>query len=257
MFVTDRQWEMIRPVLEGPRKNNMGRPRADTRMVFEAVLFVLHTGIQWRYLPGTFPPKSTVHGHLRRWCQSGAFRELFSRVIRKLVETGRIDLDECFVDATFAPAKGGGEEVGLTRKGKGTKMQLVVDAQGLPLAVSTAAASTGETAMVQMTLGFLDPLPPPPRLIGDKAYDSDPLDAALADLGVSMISPHRGNRRPDRVTQDGRPLRRYARRWKVERTIAWLGYHRKLLARWEKNASVFLNFAILGCLMINLRHLPL
>lgn len=68
--------------------------------------------------------------------------------------------------------------------------------------------------------------------------------------------PHRNNRRPDTVTQDGRPLRRFKRRWIVERTIAWLGSHRRLLTRWEKHAAHFASFAILGCLMIALRHLP-
>jgi hypothetical protein len=55
----------------------------------------------------------------------------------------------------------------------------------------------------------------PPRLIGDRAYDADPLDAELAKLGVEMIAPHRRNRKRPK-TQDGRPLRRYKRRWKIE-----------------------------------------
>ena len=119
--------------------------------------------------------------------------------------------------------------VGLTRKGKGTKVQLVVDAKGVPLALSLDAASVGETAMVQQTLGFVEGDFQPKRLIGDKkGYDSDALDQTLAELGIEMISPHRSNRRPENLTQDGRPLRRYRRRWIVERTIAWLGNHRRL-----------------------------
>lgn len=256
MFVSDEQWAVLRPVLEVPKTSRFGRPRADARAVFEAILFILHTGIQWKYLPKTFPPKSTVHDYLSLWSRSEAFRKVFARVIGQLVQYGRIDLDECFIDATFAAAKGGGLEVGLTRKGKGTKLQVVVDAQGLPLGVSMAAANTGETAMVQQTLAFIEPEVQPDRLVGDKGYDSDALDEALAELGIEMISPHRSNRRPDTATQDGRPLRRYKRRWIVERTIAWLGQHRRLLTRWEKHASHFVNFALLGCLMIALRHLP-
>ena len=94
------------------------------------------------------------------------------------------------------------------------------------------------------------------RLIGDNAYDSAALDEALAELGSEMICPHRSNRRPHTASQDGRRLRRYRRRLIVERTIAWLGNHRRLLTRWEKDASLFVSFAILGCLMIALRHLP-
>jgi len=95
------------------------------------------------------------------------------------------------------------------------------------------------------------------RLIGDKTYDVDALDETLAELGIEMIAPHRKNRRPENVTQGGRPLRRYRRRWRVERTIAWLGNHRRLLTRWEKHAALYSAFATLGCLMIALRHLPL
>jgi transposase len=62
----------------------------------------------------------------------------------------------------------------------------------------------------------------PERLIGDRAYEADPLDVALAELGVEMIAPHRRARKRPKA-QDGRPLRRYKRRWKMERLFAWLG----------------------------------
>jgi IS5 family transposase len=72
----------------------------------------------------------------------------------------------------------------------------------------------------------------PEKLVGDKAYDSDILDAELAKDGIEMIAPHRENRRKDK-TQDERKLRRYGRRWLVERFFAWLGWQRRLLTRWE------------------------
>ena len=112
--------------------------------MFEAILFILHTGIQWEYLPRSFPPKSTVHDRLQLWCANQAFRKLLAKVVRSLAQKGRIDLDQCFIDATFAPAKEGREGVGLTKKGKGTKLQLIVDGQGLPLGASVAAASVVE-----------------------------------------------------------------------------------------------------------------
>lgn len=254
MFLTDEQWRMIEPHLRMERTSVFGRPLADTRQVFEAILFMLHTGIQWRFLPRSFPPKSTVHDYLRRWCQRDSFRKMLSALIRDLLEKGRVRIDQAFIDATFAPAKSGGHAVGLTRKGKGTKVQVLVDAQGLPLGVSVAAAHVGEPQMVQQTLELFEESSQPERLIGDKGYDSDPLDALLLDLGIEMIAPHRRNRLPENRTQDGRPLRRYKHRWIVERTIAWLGYHRRLLVRWEKHAAIYLGFTLLGCLMITLKQ---
>jgi transposase len=74
----------------------------------------------------------------------------------------------------------------------------------------------------------------PQRLIGDRAYDADSLDVALATWGIEMIAPYRRGRvRPK--TQDGRPLRRYRRRWKIERLFAWLGNSRRLVVRYERH----------------------
>ena len=89
----------------------------------------------------------------------------------------------------------------------------------------------------------------PERLIGDKAYDSDPLDAECAGLGVDLIAPHRAGRRKRR-TQDGRSLRRYARRWKVERLFAWLQNYRRLITRFERKIENFLAFLRLASFMI-------
>jgi len=93
----------------------------------------------------------------------------------------------------------------------------------------------------------------PQRLIGDRAYDADPLDEALLDLGIEMIAPHRrGRTRPK--TQDGRPLRRFRRRWKIERLFAWLGNFRRLVVRYERHALNYLGFVQLGCILILLRQ---
>lgn len=98
---------------------------------------------------------------------------------------------------------------------------------------------------------FLDELPK--RLIGDKAYDSDALDAEMDAYGIEMISPNRSNRK--QKTQDGRPLRRYRRRWKVERLFAWLQNYRRLVTRWEYKIENFLGFVHLACLLMLVRHL--
>lgn len=98
---------------------------------------------------------------------------------------------------------------------------------------------------------FLDELPA--RLIGDKAYDSDKLDREMSELGIEMISPNRVNRK--RKTQDGRVLRRYRRRWKVERLFAWMQNFRRLVTRWEVKIENFLGFVHLPCLLIFCRHL--
>jgi transposase len=95
---------------------------------------------------------------------------------------------------------------------------------------------------------------PPSKLIGDRAYDSDKLDEHLAKRGIDLIAPHRDNRRRP-VTQDGRALRRYRRRWKVERLFAWLFNFRRLVTRYERHAANFEGFLHLACTLILLRRL--
>ena len=144
--------------------------------------------------------------------------------------------------------------MGKTKRGKGTKIMGLADAGGLPIAVSACSASPHEVTLVDATLDacFLDELPV--RIIGDKAYDSDPLDDRLRqERGVEFIAPHRGNRRKT-FTQDGRPLRRYKRRWKIERLFAWLQNFRRLVVRYEYHLDNFIAFLQLGCIVILLRR---
>ena len=93
----------------------------------------------------------------------------------------------------------------------------------------------------------------PRRLIADKAYDADSLRILLEILDGELICPHRRNRkRPSR--QDGRKLRRYSKRWKIERLFAWLGNWRRLLVRHEWILTLYSGFFKIACLMILVRH---
>ncbi len=142
--------------------------------------------------------------------------------------------------------------MGTTKRGKGTKLMAVADRAGLPLAVHVASASPHEVTLVGPTLAACFVAERPEHLIGDKAYDSDPLDARLAAQGIELIAPHRANRKRPK-TQDGRPLRRYKRRWKIERLIAWLQNFRRIVVRYEYHAENYLGFVQLGCIVILLR----
>ncbi len=149
-----------------------------------------------------------------------------------------------------------GRCVGKTKRGKGTKLMAITDGHGLPVAARTESASPAENTLVAATLEARLIAEVPQRLVGDKAYDSDGLDAELLEgFGTEMIAPHRNGRRADTKTQDGRSLRRFKRRWKVERFFAWLSNFRRLVVRWEYHAENFQAFVHLGCLLILLRYL--
>lgn len=129
----------------------------------------------------------------------------------------------------------------------------VADRNGLPIAAWITSGERHETRNVLDTLKarFVKPLPQ--RLIGDKAYDSDKLDAQLKEQGVELIAPHTSTRK--HKTQDGRKLRRYKRRWHVERLFAWVMRSRRLVTRYECRVENFLGFYHLACIKILLRRL--
>lgn len=139
---------------------------------------------------------------------------------------------------------------------------VVVDGQGVPLGVYLDAASPAEVTLVPPTLKTIAvpragpgrPRQRPERLIADRGYDSDPLREWLARKRIELIAPHRCNRKKA-PTQDGRKLRRYRRRWKIERTFAWLNNFRRLVVRWEKLTHMYLAFFHVACLLLTLNRL--
>jgi transposase len=154
----------------------------------------------------------------------------------------------------------GGSAVGKTKRGKGTKWMVLVDGGGLPLGVRLESASPGEVTLAEATLAEVKvprsqgrPRQKPKRVIADRAYDSDPLRERLAKRGIDLIVPYRNNNKL-RKYEDGRKLRRYKRRWIVERTNAWLGQFRRLLVRHEHLLSTYRAFFYLACLWITLRR---
>ena len=152
------------------------------RRVLEAVLWILNNN---HMLPQCYLQDRARHEVLRDPGGCG-----------KLRERGGLE-SESFIDAMFSSAKGGGAEVGPTKRGKGVKIMGIVDREGLPLSVSTHAANIMKFGAVELRV-----LHDRRRSTGDKAY-GDPLDAERE--GVEMIAPHRKNRKR-RKTQDGRAL---------------------------------------------------
>ena len=129
----------------------------------------------------------------------------------------------------------------------------LADRDGLPLAVAIADGSRHDSVLTDRTLDAAFVAELPPRLIADKAWDGAALQKRLLEeRGIELIAPKKRN---SRRRQDGRPLRRYRRRWKVERLFAWLKRKRRLSVRWERKAENFLGMLQLGCATLLLRRI--
>lgn len=137
---------------------------------------------------------------------------------------------------------------------------VLVDGKGIPLGMHLASANRAECHLAAETLdeaivprrGSRAKPRRPKRIIADKAYDSRKLWETMAERGVELIAPHRRNRKAR--YQDGRKLRRYRRRWIVERTFAWMFSFRRLFVRYERKTRLFKAFICLACALITLRR---
>ena len=145
-------------------------------------------------LPQCYPNYKTVHRRFQHWCRSEDLREVMADLANELRDEGSLDESEYFIYATLASAKGGGDKIEPTKRGRGVKIMAIADRHGLPLAVSTHAANHHEVTLVQLSFEFYMIEAKPENLIGDRAYDSDKLDDELRQEGIEMISPHRKNR---------------------------------------------------------------
>jgi hypothetical protein len=156
-----------------------------------------------------------------------------------------------------------GNQIGRATKqrGKGTKLIAISDNFSLPITIhitSTASPHHEVTTLAEATIAkcFVTNKKPE-RIIGDKAYDSDPQDVKLAaECSVELIALHRLSyrRKRPKKTQDGRPLRRYKHNWKIERLFAWLQNFHCILVRHEYHGENYLGFVQIGCMMMLLRR---
>ncbi len=109
--LTEEQWELLEPVLRPARRaDKRGRPWHDTRAVLNGVLWVLGTGAQWAEMPEKYPPRQTCHRRFQSWIGDGRFVQALRLLATHLHERGKLNLDEAFVDATFASAKKGASQ---------------------------------------------------------------------------------------------------------------------------------------------------
>jgi transposase len=155
----------------------------------------------------------------------------------------------------FRTGKKRGDDVGPTKRGKGTKFLVVVDGQGVPVACTVGSASPSETKMIEPTLDQLQRQLgcKPKMLVMDKAYDSEKFRDRLAARGIDPVVPYR-KRAVSRRYDDPVKMTAYRRRWLVERTFAWMTGLRRVLVRHERLSYVYRAFIHLACVLITLRQ---
>lgn len=213
--------------------------------ILGGIIWILVSGSQWSLIPREyFPPKSTCYYWFKKLKQDNAIE----KILDDLNFSDKKFFDEAYIDATFTEAKQGGEKVGKTKAGKGSKVFAVVSRDKNVLHLSIENATPHEASFVPKILREMKGKIKVLNLIGDKAYDSFPLKKEAKKFGICLISPDRENRINN--NEDGRRLRRYKRRHKVENFFADLHTYRRVVTRYEKNPENHLIFLQLATLSI-------
>ncbi|MGC5343777.1 IS5 family transposase [Streptomyces sp. DT171] len=245
-LVPDGLWELVAPLLPPfkSRPQGGGTAPCDERAVFAAVVYVLTSGCAWRHLPEAFGVSpATAHRRFTVWTKAGLWRRLHRAVLDELGTRGELDWASAIVDAAGVRAKRGSltGPNPVDRGKKGSKLHVLSEAQGIPLAVAVSAANTNDTlGLKPLVLG----IPAirsrqgprrrrPVKLRADKAYFSAEHFAWLRERGIVPRIARPGIESSERLGRH---------RWKIERSIAWLFGYRRLTVRYERKGSHFLAF---------------
>ena len=240
---------------EQPAGKKGGRPRVANRVVLKVLWFVLATGNRREDVPPEMGCSGrTAHRRLRAREEAGIRDRLHSDLIRLLKEDGKLDTDVVVVDSAIVRAFGGGESTGpspVDRGRPGTKHTLLVDRNGVPLAIRTAGANASDhtriipaVAEIPEAAGGDEDVPG--ELYADRGYESEATRSILRWLG---IEPHIAKRK----TAHGSGLGKV--RWVVERTISWLKGPRRMRVRYDRLGVIRDAWATLSACVICFRLL--
>jgi len=248
--VDDFQWQMIRRYL--PKRARTGRPPVDQRRVFDALIYVLKSGCQWRMLPSEFPHWRTVYGHFQAWHRKGRLRRIhriLHRALRKLA--GRNPKPSAaIIDSQTVRSAAHGGVVGYDagKKTKGRKRFICVDTLGYLVALFIAPADTPERAGAKSLLSGLLGRAELTKIWADGGFSGQQL------AGWVQTKGHGTELEIVRHSDTATGFNVLPKRWIVERTFAWLVQNRRLVRDYEKSIESADAFVYLASLRLMLNH---
>ncbi|MEU4154247.1 IS5 family transposase [Streptomyces sp. NPDC026659] len=258
--VSDDLWGRIEPLLplRQRRSHNPGRLPLDDRRCLQGILFVLHTGIQWEWLPQElgFGSGMTCWRRLRDWHEAGVRDRLHQVLLTELHRAGKLDWSRAVIDGSHHQARRGGPKTGpspVDRARPGSKHHVITDGLGTPLAITLTGGNRHD---VTQLLPLLDAVPRirgatgrprhrPQQLFADRGYDYDKYRRLLWKRGIKPVIARRG-------VPHGSGLGTV--RWVVERTNAWIHSFRRLRIRWDIRDDIHEAFLKLACCVITYRR---
>ena len=258
--VPDELWEAVRKLLPSPpERTGPGRPRADDRAALNGIWYILWTGCQWKAVHRDWfgVSSSVIHERFQTWREMGVFRSVMQEMVLYYQTERDIGWEWQSIDSKSCPAPLGGEETGRnpTDRGKqGSKIHLLVDERGAPLALHVTGANahdkwSADDLIVSIVIERPDPEEVEQHLCADKGYDYEDVHQVVAEEQYIAHIKHRRRRNEPEVEECPIPgeLRYPARRWVVERTLGWLAKRRSLRVRWCKKCENWMALVQFAC----------
>ncbi len=251
-LLTQELWLATEPLLpvEKPKPKG-GRPRGDAQQLFNAMFYVLRTGIQWKALPSQLGAASTAHDRYQEWVKAGVFEELWHLGLMQNQVEGQLDWEWQSIDSASSKAPLGenpSELIPRIEEKGGTKRHIITEAHGLPIALTVTGANVHDKKQVEP---LLDSMPFLPLCRMKKTHSTFvPTKGMIMQTFVRLsfyffYQDHikaRGEEQKELKTPGYR-----ARRWVCERTHSWMNRFRRILIRWEKKVDNYLAFLHLAC----------
>jgi len=194
---------------------------------------------------------ATVWRRLDEWAKAGVFDALHGEVLDRLGLAGRLDCrGRAWTRSACGPS--GGDLVGanpVDRGKPGSKLHLVTDGHGLPLAVAVTAANVNDGSMFEALLDDVPAVLAPSgrrrcrlgKVHADKGDDARHCRAYLRRRGIKGRIARRGIESSERLGRQ---------RWRVERSLSWLSCYRRLAIRWDRDAGRFFALVLLACALV-------
>lgn len=259
--VSDDLWEIISILLdEYDPPASTGRPRDDRRPILNAIIHRFRSGCQWNHLPGEFGDDSKIHRVFQHWVKLEIFEKIWGQLLTECDELGQVEWEWQSADGWLGKARLGGDKIGpnpTDRAKNGTKKSLLTDGAGGPLSLVIAAANVNDHKLLEETLSSIvveRPRPErakPQHLCLDKGYDNSASRQIVKDQKYKDHIRRIGEEKLDQQGEKRHPARRYV----VERTLAWLSKCRGLLIRYEKKSENYLAQLQFACALLWYRRL--
>lgn len=247
-LMTDEEWAIFAPLLTTPSSRG-GRPPKNHRHRLDGILWICRTGAPWRDLPAAFGKWNSVWKQFRRWCESG----VWDLLLQAMADSGgALDMLQ-MIDSTIVRAhrcaagektEGQNQALGRSRGGFSTKIHLRCNAVGLPIGVVLSEGEAHDVTAYEELMEQRDS--DPGAMLADKGYDSDAIRHDLRDSGATPEIPTQSNRKVQYSVS--KPL--YALRSRIECFIGHLKEQRRISTRYDKLATSFIGFVLLGCIRI-------